>query len=57
MRVKEHSLSNNFKKDKVNLDRVLDVHRQKGKHELVTEQKKKKLDGLHDKPIHGQYLS
>ena len=34
---------------------MLDVYVKKGKQEQVTEQKKMKLDGWLDKPLHGQY--
>ena len=50
-RVKEHSLSDYVKGAEVNSDMMLDVFaKEKGKQELITEQKKMKLDGWRDKP-------
>ena len=51
VRVEEHSLSDYLKVAEVNSDMMLDVFaKEKGKQELITEQKKMKLDGWRDKP-------
>ena len=51
-------MSDYLKRAEVNSDRMLDVFfvKEKGKHELITEQKMK-LNGQCDKPLHEQCSS